>query len=58
MGHDPDEERLCRDVSTRFTHASHGPTVAVNRPYLYIIRDRGAGAILFIGRVIDPSITP
>jgi serpin B len=37
---------------------SHGPTVEVNRPYLYIIRDRGAGAILFIGHVTDPSATP
>ena len=37
---------------------SHGPTVEVNRPYLYVIRDRGAGTILFIGRVTDPSLTP
>jgi serpin B len=36
---------------------SHGPTVEVNRPYLYVIRDRGAGTILFIGRVTDPTIT-
>ena len=37
---------------------SHGPTVDVNRPYVYVIRDRGAGTILFIGRVTDPSIIP
>ena len=37
---------------------SHGPTVEVNRPYLYVIRDRGAGTILFIGHVTDPSATP
>jgi len=37
---------------------SHGPTVEVNRPFLYVIRDRGAGTILFIGRVTDPSMTP
>ena len=38
--------------------ASHGPTIEINRPYLYVIRDRGAGTILFIGRVTDPTITP
>jgi serpin B len=38
--------------------ASHGPTVLVDRPYLYLIIDRGAKAILFIGRVLDPSVTP
>jgi serpin B len=38
--------------------ASHGPTIEVNRPYLYVIRDRGAGTILFIGRVTDPTVQP
>jgi serpin B len=38
--------------------ASHGPTIEINRPYLYVIRDRGAGTILFIGRVTDPTVTP
>ena len=38
--------------------SSHGPTIEVNRPYLYIIRDRGAGTILFIGRVTDPTLAP
>jgi len=37
---------------------SHGPTIAVNRPYLYVIRDRGAGTILFLGRVTDPTLEP
>jgi serpin B len=37
---------------------SHGPTVEVNRPYLYVIRDRGAGTFLFLGRVVDPSVVP
>jgi serpin B len=36
--------------------ASHGPTVMVNKPFLYVVRDRGSGAVLFIGRVLDPSI--
>jgi serpin B len=38
--------------------ASHGPTVVVNRPYLYLIRDHGAGTILFVGHITDPSVTP
>lgn len=37
---------------------SHGPTVQVNRPFLYVIRDRGAGTILFIGRVTNPALHP
>jgi serine protease inhibitor len=37
---------------------SHGPTIDINRPFLYVIRDKGAGTILFIGRVTDPSATP
>ncbi len=37
---------------------SHGPTVTINQPYLYAIRDRGAGTVLFIGRVTDPTIAP
>ena len=30
-------------------------TIEINRPFLYLIRDRGAGTILFIGRVTDPT---
>ena len=33
---------------------SHGPTVDVDRPFLYVIRDRGSGLVLFVGRVTDP----
>jgi serine protease inhibitor len=35
--------------------ASHGPTVNVNKPFLHVVRDRGSGAVLFVGRVLDPS---
>jgi len=37
---------------------SHGPTITVDQPFIYVIRDRGAGTILFIGRVADPTINP
>lgn len=35
--------------------ASHGPTVPVDRPFFYFIRDRGSGVILFMGHVTDPT---
>lgn len=37
---------------------SHGPTVAVDRPFLFAIRDEATGALLFLGRVLDPRPEP
>jgi serpin B len=39
------------------TLVSHGPTVEIDRPFFYLIRDRGSGAILFLGHVTDPTQT-
>ncbi len=30
-------------------------TLAVDRPFLFAIRDRGTGTVLFLGRVVNPS---
>jgi serpin B len=35
--------------------SSHGPTITVDRPFFFVIRDRPTGAIHFVGRVTDPS---
>ena len=33
-----------------------GPvTMLVDRPYLYFVRDVATGAVVFLGRVADPS---
>ncbi len=34
--------------------SGHGPTVLVDRPFLFGIRDEPTGAVLFLGRVTDP----
>ena len=39
------------------THAALA-ALAVDRPFLFVIRVRPTGALLFAGRVVDPSATP
>jgi serpin B len=38
---------------TGINHAS--PSFLANRPFIYLIRDRITGAVLFMGRVMDPT---
>jgi serpin B len=33
---------------------SHGPSISVDRPFLFFIVDKPTGSILFLGRVLDP----
>lgn len=37
--------------------SSGPPTIMANRPFLFFIRDRPTGLVLFAGRVADPSVT-
>jgi serine protease inhibitor len=32
-----------------------GINVSADRPFLYFLRDQPTGAILFMGRVVDPT---
>ena len=34
--------------------ASHGPTIEVNRPFMFFIVDKPTQSVLFLGRVLDP----
>jgi serpin B len=34
---------------------SHGPTIEVNRPFLFFVVDKPTSSVLFLGRVLDPS---
>ena len=37
---------------------SAGPppvALAIDRPFVFLVRDRATGAVLFLGRVLDPS---
>jgi serine protease inhibitor len=31
-------------------------TLRLNHPFLFVLRDRETGAVLFMGRVVDPSV--
>jgi serpin B len=37
------------------TSIQRPPLFHANHPFLFMIRDRETGSILFLGRVVDPS---
>jgi serpin B len=51
-----DEEGTEAAAATAVTTKRKGgyPTIRADRPFLFLIRDRQTGAILFLGRVADP----
>ena len=42
-------------ISTGVTSAP--PTLVIDRPFLFFVRHKSTGAILFQGRVVDPSFS-
>ena len=45
-------------IRTRSAAAQEPPVIAVNRPFVFLIRQISSGLILFAGRIGDPSLKP
>jgi serine protease inhibitor len=55
-----DEDGTVAAAATGIGFLESGPptpdaVIRVDRPFLYLIRERGTGAVLFLGRVLDPA---
>ncbi len=42
-------------TSVEMAYTSIGPYMIVNRPFIFAIRERFSGTILFIGKIVDPA---
>jgi serpin B len=56
---DVDERGTVAAAATGLSFAVSGPpepdtVIRADRPFLYLIRDTGTGAVLFVGRLVDP----
>ena len=47
--------RLATAVVIDYSGVPEQATVVVDHPFLLVIRDQPTGALLFMGRVVDPS---
>lgn len=52
---DVDEKGVVATAATAVEMVDSAPSFTANRPFLFLIRDRASGSILFMGRVVDPS---
>lgn len=43
------------EVSTSSVGPSHGFSMLINRPFLFVIRENRSGAIMFIGKIVNPT---
>jgi len=51
------EAAAVTSVSIVFTSAGgSGFTMCVDRPFVFVIRERNSGSILFIGKIVEPSL--
>jgi serpin B len=57
VGETGTEAAAATAVVIRTTSVPQGLHIQVNRPFLFFVRDEATGAILFMGRVSDPSAT-
>jgi serpin B len=60
---DVDEEGTVAAAATALAFTVSGPpkpeaVIRADRPFLYLIRDNETGAVLFLGRMVDPSAGP
>jgi len=49
------EAAAVTSVEIRYTSAGPGSTFLLDRPFLFVIKEKYTGAILFMGRVADPG---
>ena len=52
---DEDGTEAAASTAVIIVQASLPPQVTIDRPFIFLVRDIETGAILFLGRVVDPT---